>query len=135
MAFKVPEGARIRTHPILGSDERAGNNGAFQIASPVDPNIQIFCIASEGLENDDGSLLPEEHRWEHVSVSIRERGIVRTPLWGEMEFVKNQFWDREDCVLQFHPPRSEYVNVHPHVLHLWRKRGFAQPRPPKWMVG
>ena len=134
MAFKVPEQSRIRTHPLLGSDERAGKNGAFELEG-IDPNIRIFCIASDGLDDGDGNPLAPAYQWEHVSVSIRERGLVRTPLWAEMEFVKNVFWDREDCVLQFHPPRSEYVNVHPHVLHLWRKVGFDQPRPPKWMVG
>jgi len=40
-----------------------------------------------------------------------------------------------DCVVQYHPPRSEYVNNHPFCLHLWRPAGLDLPLPPAWMVG
>lgn len=131
--FRVPNQYRIRTHPQLGSEDSIGNKGAFQI--PYLGITTLFCIADDGVLNDNGVPLPPEHSWEHVSVSAREHLTVRTPTWDEMVYVKNRFWDREDCVLEFHPPRSEYVNVHPHVLHLWRLRNFNQPRPPTWMIG
>ena len=44
--------------------------------------------------------------WEHVSVSRRDR----CPTWEEMCQIKALFWDEDDCVIQYHPPRSEYVN-------------------------
>ena len=122
--FHVPERARDRTHPLLKSTAADGNNGAFHLDSP-EPGWQLALLCSDG----DG--------WEHVSVhAYRARGRqMRTPSWREMAFVKDLCWDDEDEVVQFHPPRSEYVNIHPHVLHLWRPIGVAIPRPPSRLVG
>lgn len=68
--------------------------------------------------------------WDHVSVSRRDRA----PTWDEMCRVKDLLFDLEDCVIQYHPPRSKYVNIHPFCLHLWRPQGQRIPIPPKWMV-
>lgn len=112
--FKVPNRYRI-TSGILASDESIGNNGAFMI--PLPPRV-LFAVAS-----DAGG-------WEHVSVSSD-----RMPSWEEMCKIKDLFWGEEDCVAQFHPPKSDYVNCHPRCLHLWRQVGAEFPRPPSWMVG
>jgi hypothetical protein len=72
-----------------------------------------------------------EEGWEHVSISLHSR----CPTWEEMCAVKDLFWDEDDCVIQYHPPKSDYVNCHPHCLHLWRPVGVDIPRPPKIMVG
>jgi hypothetical protein len=69
--------------------------------------------------------------WEHVSVSREDR----CPTWDEMCQVKALFWSDEDCVIQYHPPKSEYVNQHPFCLHLWRPMEVILPRPPKILVG
>lgn len=69
--------------------------------------------------------------WEHVSISTQ----TRCPTWEEMCFVKDLFWDEEDCVVQYHPPKSDYINCHPRCLHLWRPIGLEIPRPPKILVG
>lgn len=124
--FKVPNEYRIRTHPVLGSDDSVGNYGAFQFFSTIDPSCSIMCIASAG--DDDG--------WEHVSVSVRRStNKGRMPNWYEMCQVKSIFWDDEDCVIQFHPPKSVYVNTHPGVLHLWRQVGINLPTPPEELIG
>lgn len=68
--------------------------------------------------------------WDHVSVSTASR----VPSWQEMCWVKERFWREEDCVMQLHPPRSQYVNWHPHVLHLWRPHDQQIPRPPIILV-
>ena len=68
--------------------------------------------------------------WEHVSVSYPNR----TPTWDEMCRVKDIFFDEEECVVQYHPPRSEYVNFHPYCLHLWRKCGENFETPPRELV-
>lgn len=65
----------------------------------------------------------------------RSTGTDRTPTWAEMCKIKGIFWDDEDCVVQFHPPKSEYVNNHPHVLHLWRATNQLLPQPDSLMVG
>jgi len=52
-----------------------------------------------------------------------------------MSFVKDLFWDEDECVVQFHPPRSEYVNNHASCLHLWRNKHQQFPLPPSILVG
>lgn len=59
----------------------------------------------------------------------------RTPTWDEMCFIKDQFWDAEDVVMQLHPAKSQYVNIHPNALHLWRPVGAEIPTPPAYLVG
>ena len=122
MPFHVPELARDTTHPRLGTTSADGNNGAFSIESP-EPGWRLFLIISDGGD------------WEHVSVHARQRGKVRTPRWREMAYVKQLCWDDEDVVVQFHPRKSEYVNCHPHVLHLWRPTEAVIPTPPSEFVG
>lgn len=68
--------------------------------------------------------------WEHVSVSYPNR----CPTWEEMCRVKDIFWNDHECVVQFHPPKSDYVNNHPYCLHLWRKQGESFELPPKEFV-
>jgi len=57
---------------------------------------------------------------EHVSVSLNRR----CPKWDEMCMIKDIFWDEEELVAEFHRPKSQYVNLHPYCLHLWRKVGW-----------
>lgn len=69
--------------------------------------------------------------WDHVSVSHR----ARVPIWEEMCWVKDLFWTPEECVVQYHPPKVDYINCHPNCLHLWKPQGIELPRPPSYMVG
>lgn len=105
-----------------------GNNGLFFVPRRTG-EAPLKIIASDGLR------VPEEAAelagWEHVSVSLPHR----CPTWEEMCRVKALFWDDEDSVIQFHPPRSRYVNVHPYCLHLWRWLGGDFPLPPSILVG
>lgn len=114
--FRVPEKYRVR-EGRMGSDDSFGCNGAFEV--PLKHGQRVFVIASDQLG------------WEHVSVSRRDR----PPTWDEMCQIKALFWGDEDCVVQYHPPRSDYVNHHPNCLHLWRPTGQEVPRPPSLLVG
>lgn len=107
-----------------GGDRSWGAYGSFLIQGPCGEALRI--VAS-GADADDKA----SRGWEHVSVSPRRR----PPNWQEMCFVKDLFWEPEECVVQFHPPRSEYVNNHPHCLHLWRNKNVAFPLPPSILVG
>lgn len=128
MSFTVPNRWRVRTHPTLGTADDAGHNGAFDIPLIVEHG-SLFVIAS------DGSDVPPPHQWEHVSVHVRlQRGDTRLPTWDEMCRVKRLFWAADDVVVQFHPAEADYVNRHPHVLHLWRSVNQPQPTPPKEFV-
>ncbi len=133
MSFHVPEAGRDTTHPLLRTTAKDGNNGAFTLPSP-EPGWTLQLICSDGTEEPD--LLV----WEHVSVRAYRRmggkpNYMRTPSWKEMAFVKDTCWDGEDVVMQLHPKKSEYVNNHPHVLHLWRPVHEVIPTPPSIFVG
>lgn len=112
----VPDQWRIR-RGVLATTELDRNNGAFAV--PTFKGVTLNVIASDG----DG--------WEHVSVSLPNR----TPTWEEMCFIKDKFWDPEDCVIQYHPPASTYVNCHLNCLHMWKPLSGGVPMPPTYMVG
>ena len=105
-------------HPTAGVGD-GETYGAAIIPGPTSADLKV--IFSSGMEDDD---------WEHVSVSCRNR----CPNWIEMSFIKELFWDAEDCVVQFHPPKSDYINLHDFVLHLWRHTTQVFPMPPKVYV-
>lgn len=84
-------------------------------------------------------LVSSDFGWEHVSVSLLTKCsepclIERCPKWEEMQFVKDKFFKEDECVVQFHPAKEDYVNNHPYVLHLWRPVDGTFPRPPKGLV-
>jgi len=114
------EDARL-TEPGRYHSWRGDPFGAFRLQGPCGAALVI--MANDAWEGS--------HGWEHVSVSNRHR----TPNWQEMCFVKDLFWNDEDWVVQFHPARSQYVNLHPYTLHLWRKPGTEFPTPPPELVG
>lgn len=114
--FHVPEKDRLtdRSSPMY-STSADGNNGVFYCEFQ---SYKFLIIASEGLG------------WEHVSISLANR----IPNWKEMCYFKSLFWDKEDCVVQYHPPESDYVNNDNNCMHLWRPTGIEMPRPPKEFV-
>jgi hypothetical protein len=98
----------------------AGMVGAFMVTGPAGRELAIISSGPD-----------KEYGWEHVSVSLRNK----TPTWVEMCFVKDLFWDEEEVVMQLHPAKSEYVNYHPHCLHLWRPMNVDIPTPHAILVG
>ena len=71
--------------------------------------------------------------WEHVSVTI-EGQPNKCPSWDEMCIVKNLFWPEDQTVVQYHPAKKNYVNVHSGCLHLWRCPEQVFPTPPNFCV-
>ncbi len=118
MSFHVPEKCRITKGPF-GSNSNIGNNGVFWMPLRGKNKAPLRVVSSDGMG------------WNHVSVSLQDR----CPTWEEMCLVKDLFWDEDDCVMQLHPPRSEYVNNHRHCLHLWQPHNDVIPMPPSYMVG
>lgn len=117
--FHVPEKYRLSKGP-LASYLTSGNNGAFMIRR--NSRTAFFIIASDG------------NGWEHVSVHCESEYKERTPTWAEMCYIKDLFWDSDDVVIQYHPAKSEYVNLDKHTLHLWRKTDSNFETPPIYMV-
>ena len=115
------ETGRVRTGPQR-SDPSFGPYGKFIVAGPCGARLMI--VAS-------GADFADSAGFEHVSVSTERR----CPNWIEMCFVKDLFWDNEELVVQFHPPRSRYVNNHPFCLHLWRDVEERVRLPPSELVG
>lgn len=95
----------------------------------------VLMSMSSGIDPDN------PNHWEHVSISVvrvakggKVTKVDRAPTWNEMCVVKSLFWEPEETVIQFHPPESKYVNVHPNCLHLW-KPPYAVPTPPSILIG
>lgn len=117
----------IPGRPEFYTDPSYGHNGLFSIPlKGVDGKVQLILrvMASTG---DD--TMP----WEHVSVSCP--GLERCPTWGEMCYIKDIFWDEEECVIQYHPAKSNYISQHPYCLHMWKPIGVELPKPPAIAVG
>lgn len=105
----------------MASTPEDGFNGMFVVPHHKYKKTKFQIIASNGMG------------WEHVSVTYRGKGKI--PTWYDMCYVKDLFWDEEETVMQLHPPKSQYVNNHPNVLHLWRPTDQKIPAPPIFMVG
>ncbi len=119
--MKFPE--RYRCDHPLGFEHKEGDPfGCFMVPSINNSNHMIFVQANEDLNNDG---------WEHLSASLRNR----CPTWEEMCQLKNLFWDEHETVVQFHPPKSDYVNNAKNCLHLWKYVRGEIPRPPSILVG
>lgn len=110
--------------PWIGAHAHGDLFGHFVFPSPVGGNRFLRVVAcSAGKPWDD---------WDHVSVTLVNS--QNTPTWAEMCFVKEQFWDDEETVVQFHPKKSEYRNHHPGCLHLWKNVRTNHELPPAIMV-
>lgn len=134
--MKVPEQYREKEHPVLGSDSSYGCNGFFVIPHYKILNYYFQCQVSDGMG------------WNHVSISLikeitkvgkRHKNIFtmveRCPTWEEMCWIKSQFWDDDESVMQLHPPKKDWINNHPYCLHLWKPDKLEIPLPLSIMVG
>ena len=111
------EAGRVRNGE-MASDSSYGFAGYFVLMGPTGAELRIMSGGKDGTG------------WEHVSVSLDRR----TPNWREMCWVKDLFWNEDECVVQYHPPASKHINLHPNCLHLWRPVSGLFPMPPVIMV-
>lgn len=113
------EAGRVISGPFATTSD-AGMTGAFFIKTATKDRLRI--IASDGVIS---------FGWDHVSVSLDHR----CPTWNEMSLVKELFWDDDEEVFQFHPPKSMHINFHKYCLHLWRPINGGILLPPPILVG
>ena len=121
-AMRKTPPAEIEGYRIWGGQfgSKPGDmHGCFEIEA----SDGTMVIMSSGSDSHFG--------WEHVSVSLPNR----PPTWDEMCLIKNLFWQEDETVVQFHPAKEDYVNHHPHCLHLWRPLRRPLPRPPTILIG
>lgn len=116
MSFHVPNKSRVRTGRNA-SEDFIGNNGAFMFKVQ---GIKVFCVVSD------------KFGWDHVSISRLDQ---KMPNWNIMCAVKELFWDEDDCIIQYHPAKKDYINIHATCLHMWRCTGQEFPTPPKILIG
>lgn len=115
-----------KQHNYLTSTIEDGYMGVFQLRYKYLPNKRNLTIISTGPKLNTDDLSNDLYKWEHVSVSTP----FGTPTWDEMCFIKDIFWSEEETVIQFHPPKSVYKNIHKYCLHLWKPIHFDVELPP-----
>ena len=103
---------------VYGCNGDSGN-GVFKVFVG---QRSFRCIASNG------------GGWEHVSVSPCNKKRTSCPTWEEMCQIKSMFFKPEECVVEYHPPKSNYVNLVENCLHLWRPIYAEIPMPPTIFV-
>lgn len=126
--FEVVNDFRLKEGAMASTNEN-GNNGVFLIPIP-----QRFRTKSEKTLRKVWQyqvIASDGEGWEHISVSLNHRCLT----WDEMCYIKSLFWGVDDCVVQYHPPETEYINNHKYCLHLWRPMDEVMPMPPKHLVG
>lgn len=104
-------------------------SGAFQI--PMG-NRAACVIADDGL-TDNGEP-GEPTFWEHVSVHMQTVHGDICPSWNEMSRIKDLFWGEGEVVMQLHVAKTDHIDIHPAVLHLWRPIHHEIPLPQKGLV-
>lgn len=95
---------------------RRGNDGAAYLIPHLGRKLRVIATTGGG--------------WDHVSVSLPKM----CPTWEDMEYIKRQFFEPHEAAMQLHPPQANYVNIHPHCLHIWRPQGRTIPMPPVELV-
>lgn len=106
--YRLPK-EELRLYGVHGDN----GNGCFKVYVN---GRSFYVIASNG------------GGWDHLS--IHPKNQKRCPTWEEMCAIKDMFFDPEECVVQYHPPKSDYVNISQFVLHLWKPTDQEMPRPP-----
>lgn len=74
--------------------------------------------------------------WEHLSVTVyaAKKGGFPEPRIAnpdEVEMLKKMFFHDFETAIEVHPKKSDYVNINPYTLHLWRRFDMTMPTPPK----
>jgi hypothetical protein len=103
-----------------------------QFGSYGDEKSGAFLIPVPGQTTVLKVLVSGHNGWDHISVSIN--GQQRTPTWGEMEYAKRLFFKPDEVAWEYHMNVSDHINIHPYVLHVWRKHDFEIPVPPRFYV-
>lgn len=88
--------------------------GIFE--NPLNSEETALVIADNGVNSSE---------WEHVSASTPLRCLT----WEEMCKIKDLFFNEDETVIQIHPAKNNYVNVHQFCLHLWKPKNKELPLP------
>lgn len=117
-------------HTKPGTSMSSNEGDRFGVFYIPNARTQFIIIMDDGTDHGDG----KPTGWAHVSLRAKDYSGEREPTWGEMCWAKQLFWEDEEAVMQIHPPKSEFINTHPNVLHLWSPVNGEIPRPRKELV-
>lgn len=102
------------------SDPRSGFHpivlaGRHLVRLPRFPEAEAFVVGP--LRIVGSTDIENGVAWRHVSVSCADR----YPTWEELKDIRYRLFDEDAEVVQFFPPKSDYVNIHPNCFHLWQR--------------
>lgn len=113
------------------------SNGKLQILTQLnkDDIIQIRAYYTDPVTvKRYWCKFTKAYGWEHLAISPQpQRGKV--PEWTVMCKVKEIFWDDEECCIEYHPRKSEYINNNETCLHIWKPLEAEIPEPPSILLG
>lgn len=120
-----PEENRIRDKKLVGSFEATGNNGLFIL--PNDKIVGSFFVI--WVETEPGFI--------HMTVTVNRKGHKggRAPNTEELTWVKEQFWDKEDVVVQYFVGAEGYQHINPAIVNLYECTRIFFPVPPSVKAG
>ena len=110
---------RMRKYNPLYGTSGDKYNGCFEVKIK---DRAFYVVASNG------------GGWDHVSVSRKNGKSKACPTWEEMCAIKDMFFEPEECVVEYHPAKSDYINDYEYCLHLWRPQEQVVPTQPKIFV-
>ena len=99
----------------------------------ADRSLHIISSGHDGLMGTCGGMcfvFSWGGGWEHLSVSYRHR----CPTWEEMCSMKDKFFRKDECCVQYHPAEKDYINVSKYCLHIWKPINGKLLTPPKIFV-
>lgn len=108
------------------------------VGSDIDSDTEAKVIQIRAFYNDPVTRkqywckFTSAQGWEHICVSCGGNGTSKkVPSYEVMCAVKDIFWDEEECCVEYHPRKSQYVNNNEGCLHIWKciDRDFPEPDP------
>ena len=106
--------------------EEIKDNPKITVQQSSDDGFKGWVNVGKGLGNAPYFVCSNGGGWDHVSVSYANR----CPTWDEMCKVKEIFFYDDECCVEYHPAKKNYVNVHNYCLHIWKPQKEALPTPP-----
>lgn len=124
---------------IKYADMLSCNVNAFEVSKQFGAMCADALRLAKKMSDDAGiSATPAQYTWqERRKRESHDDGLVvfdatvdDMQVFNTMCAIKDMFFGEDERVMQFHPPKSEYINNYPYCLHLWRPVDTEIPHPP-----
>lgn len=103
---------QIPVPPVLA--QLGGKTRAYRMSGPDGALCRVFV----GIE-PVGPLTDRHTRW-HLSIC----GPKRLATWAELNAARDRFIPEDVFMAIPMPPKAYWLNVHPHVLHIWEHQDW-----------